>query len=123
MTSIRLIEKWQRAKKDLGIEFVAPYELEIHPGVRIRADLWVPQFGGKEGTLVVTEYSGIEPHLSRIRELGYGFSVLEEPSRPESYDRATFIDMLSDWGWTGQPEKKPGWVREMDGRPTSNTMG
>jgi hypothetical protein len=74
----------------------------------------VSKFGGRHGSLVVTDYSKLKPHLSRIRELGYGFSVLEDPKQPGGYDRSTYIEMLSDWGWTGEPEKKPSWVREID---------
>jgi hypothetical protein len=109
MTASALVRKWETARDDLGIEIAAPYDLEVQPGVTIRADLLVRDFGGRPGTLVVTEYSRVRSHLNTLEELGYGFSVL---TAARSYDRSEFIDMLSDWGWTGEAARKPSWVED-----------
>jgi hypothetical protein len=112
----KLVEEWELARDDLGLDINAPYELDIGDNVVIRADLLVKHFGARNGMLIITEYESVSPHLERINELGYGFSVLEEPrgSASESYDRKVFIDMLSDWGWGGPEAEKPEWVIDPD---------
>jgi hypothetical protein len=75
--------------------------------------------------LVVTEYAKIKPYIEQLRGLGYGFSVLEEPTDDENekHDWAALIDMLRDWGWNGADEDKPYWVAEGAHRRTPQSMG
>jgi hypothetical protein len=114
--SSRLLEEWDRAVRDLKIEIIAPYEVDVAPATTVTVDLLVRNFGGRPGTLVVTDYSRIEPHAESLAALGYGFSVLSEPGdQPWSqYDRGTFIDMLSEWGWTGPAAARPAWLQDRD---------
>ncbi|ULG94611.1 hypothetical protein FH584_20195 (plasmid) [Leptospira interrogans] len=60
--------------------------------------------------LIITNYEDVEPYLEKIYEAGYGFSTLSEPSENEQYSRKDFIELLSDWGWTGDVNLKPEWL-------------
>jgi len=35
--------------------------------------------------------------------MGYGYTSYFEPDDDSLYDRESFIEMLSDWGWAGEP--------------------
>lgn len=115
MPHTKLLNEWNRAGKDLGLQIVAPFKLDLGHGSEILAPLLVRYFGGRNGTIVVTEYATVEPHVERLRQLGYGFSTLSEPTNDDSYDRSIFIEMLSEWEWTGDPAQKPHWIIENDG--------
>ena len=41
---------------------------------------------------------------------------MDAPSETEGYDRATFIEMLDDWGWSGDPSAAPKWLPSTQGR-------
>jgi hypothetical protein len=112
MGKSRLVEEWEAARDDLGLEIVAPYDLRITGNVAVRAEVLVRNYGARNGMLIVTDYAVIQPWLKPLEALGYGFSTLEEPTGDgrEAYDRGTFIEMLSDWGWSGPEAEKPEWI-------------
>jgi hypothetical protein len=115
MQDSKLLKQWKVAAADLGLEIVASYELDIGTGSALKSELLVKDFGATNGMLVVTSYAPIKPYLKQIHDLGYGFSVLQVPRNPanEAYNRGDFIDMLSDWGWTGSEAAKPSWLRTL----------
>ena len=108
----RLVDKWRNANKDLGVEIIAPFCVSIGNDVTIRAELLVKGFGAPKGMLIFTDYSLVKPYVDELLKLGYGFSVLEEPRSDESYDRDTFVAILSDWSWSGSRDRKPGWIAD-----------
>jgi hypothetical protein len=57
----------------------------------------------------------VQPWLKQLETLGYGFSTLEEPMGEghKAYDRGTFIEMLSDWSWSGSQAEKPDWIIDL----------
>jgi hypothetical protein len=104
----RLLQMWKIAAKDLGIEIVAPYLLTLPSGVSVRALLLVRNFGADKGMLVLSAYSDIDNCHDEIVSEGYGYSVLDEPAEDEPYSRQDFIELLKDWGWTG--DSQPLWL-------------
>jgi hypothetical protein len=114
MTKSKLLSKWEAAREDLGLEIIAPFCLKIGNKVSIQAEFLVKNFGASNGMLVVTDYAMVEGYGKQLSSLGYGFSVLEEPSNKanEAYDREIFIGMLSEWGWSGVESEKPDWIIE-----------
>jgi hypothetical protein len=62
--------------------------------------------------LVLSNYSTIKDCRDKLVDLGYGFSVMTEPAPtgPIDYDRGVLVDVLRDWGWTGEPDKRPLWL-------------
>lgn len=111
MSNSKLIHKWQQARDDLGLRITAPAEIDLGNGDTIRADVLLLDFGAKNGMIVITDFNLVKRHLETLQRLGYGFSVLNEPR--DAYNREGFIDMLSDWGWSGN-QPAPDWVKEVD---------
>jgi hypothetical protein len=100
-----LREAWREAAEDLGIRvvtdgcFLVEDSGERHPVVAA-----VPDFAG--GMHVFDTYDErlfllgwVKAHGSTVVELGGGY---------DPYDRATFIEMLNDWDWTGDGDA-PEW--------------
>ena len=112
MAESRLIKKWHAARDDLGIEIVAPYKVELPSGLTLTAKLLVKHFGHRIGTLVFTDVEEVWPHRRELTAFGYSYSVLEEPTSDtdERYDREVFINMLTEWEWTGDEQDQPNWI-------------
>jgi hypothetical protein len=108
----RLIKEWEAARADLGIEITAPYEVELPSGRKVTAKLLVKHFGHRHGTLIFSDTEAVWPYRKELAALGYAYSVLEEPTTQtdQLYDRDIFIDMLSEWEWTGDEQRKPQWI-------------
>ena len=111
MTTNRLIKTWQIAAKDLRIEIITPFILKIESGAQIKAEILLKNFGATNGMIITKDYDQIAPFVDEIVSEGYGFSVLDEPSENEQYVREDFVDILHDWGWSGEKSKKPSWLR------------
>jgi hypothetical protein len=53
-----------------------------------------------------------------VIKLGYGFSTLTEPDRAYPFnaeEKEAFIEMLSEWGWSGDPDEEPEWLEPREG--------
>ena len=104
---------WKAAEHDLGLEIVTPFEVNLAPTQKLVAEFLVKNFGDRNGMLVFTNYDVVKPHREQLQNLGYGYSVLEKPKENEDYVREDFIDLLSDWGWTGDRAMRPKWIIPM----------
>jgi hypothetical protein len=106
--STPLASAWRRAADDLGIEVVVPYRLDE----RFVFVALVRNFGSPNGMLVLAEWD--EKSAAAAEQQGFGFSCMDSPFY-EKYDRQLFVDVLSDWTWTGDPEQTPAWCTESSG--------
>ena len=101
-----LIQAWQAAAKDLGIEIAVAYALTLGNGEQVEADVLVKDFGPM---LVATEAA--EATFRRLDDelaaAGYCWSVF--CGEALAYDRRRFIEILKDWGWTGAKDRRPRW--------------
>jgi hypothetical protein len=102
-------DDWKVAEADLDLEIEAPAEVLLANGTKFYADFLLKNFGGRNGTLVVQDYSRFAGVWEELEKLGYGFSTLD-PSSRQTYDRQIYIEMLSEWSWTGDPAKSPDWL-------------
>ncbi len=59
----RLIAEWKVAAKDLGIEVIAPFTLDLGSGERVRFPVRVCSFGGSEGMLIFSDFDRMKPWL------------------------------------------------------------
>ena len=107
----RLRVHFRRASADLDVEIREDHEIQLASGYRMVVPIFVPSFGGKRGTVVVSDLGEIEGHADELVNEGYGYSVLDEPSEDEAYACDVFIDVLSDWGWSGSSSARPRWMR------------
>ena len=108
-----MIEAWQWAAADLGIEVTSPFvvgdvEFPVH----------VSLFGRLAGALPV--WMGDQRPRSEAEAKGFFISLLN----PEVYckhDLALFVETLVDWGWFGSPDEAPEWyndaVAKVTGKP------
>ena len=106
----RLRGQWRSAGEDLGFGVVEDFELRLSSGKRILVPVLVPCFGAINGMLVVTAFDQLEGATDELVEAGYGYSVMDEPREGEEYDRESFIDILVDWGWSGEASASPKWL-------------
>jgi hypothetical protein len=106
MSPAHLIQAWQAAAKDLGIEIAVAYWLTLGNGEQVEADVLVKDFGPM---LVATEAAeGAFRRLDdRLAAEGYCWSVF--CGEELAYDRTRFIEILKDWGWTGAKNRRPHW--------------
>lgn len=113
MAKSKLAEKWEAARNDLGLDIVIPYQVDFGNNFQVQAKLLVRNFGARKGTLIFTDMDLVWPHRNELSNLGYGYCVLDEPTDKtnEVYDRDLFIDMLSEWEWTGDEATRPTWLR------------
>ncbi|MGQ2802265.1 hypothetical protein ACT54M_18000 [Leptospira santarosai] len=101
---------WKDAAESLDLEVEIPFSIILSDNLKINVPVLLKNFGAKNGMLITTNYEDIEPYIEKIYEVGYGFSTLDEPPENEQYSRKDFIELLSDWGWTGDVNLKPEWL-------------
>lgn len=104
------IEFCSRASEDLGIDFVAPYVLKLPDGHLLKAELLVKHFGAPNGMLIFNDSKEVMKYGDAIIDAGFGVSVMGDPSDRAEYSTQNYVELLSDWGWSGEPELKPSWT-------------
>ena len=110
----KLEQLWNLAKDDLGLDIEAHFSLVLPiKNITITSELLLKNFGVKKGMLIFTRVQDLQGLGKEIVQEGYGYSVLSEPSQTRTYKRDEFITLLSDWGWSGPPEKRPSWMKEL----------
>jgi hypothetical protein len=109
-----LVLEWKVAAKNLGFDIVFPYRAALPSGARIDAELLVVGFGASKGMLIVRNFPDVAAFGDELDRVGYGCCVFEEPEKVREFSRKDFIDVLSDWGWSGHPDKKPGWLKDVE---------
>jgi hypothetical protein len=103
----RLQERLAQAGRELGIRVIIGCEVEIDPRRRVVVDALLPQLGGPKGMVVVHDAQDIRSVANELTKLGYGYSVMSEPS--DEYDLEVYIEVFKDWGWAVE-EAKPDWM-------------
>ena len=107
----RLLQHWRAASADLGLRLKEAFVVDLGPNGILEADLLVEDFGAPKGMLVFSDFRAVTTASGRILDqLGYGYSVMGEPRPEEDYSRDEFVSVLSDWGWSGDPTKRPRWL-------------
>ena len=106
----RCSKTWQRAAQDLGVELVTPFTFVGKDGSSYSCAGLLEWFGGQKGTLIVSHKDDYEVSDAGYA-VGYCISALS-PLWYYRYDRARFIETLSDWGWFGGDENRPSWSLE-----------
>lgn len=103
--------QWHGLAARFGLSVVTPFDVKLGDET-IRVPVLLRDFGARYGMLLVTSFDEIAAYADRITQNGYGFSCLSEPSENESNDDeyTSFIDILTDWGWSGEGEP-PAWLK------------
>jgi hypothetical protein len=106
--SMALATAWREAAEDLGVEVVLPYRLDG----RVDFVALVRDFGGPKGMLVLASWD--EGKAEAATQHGFGYSCMDSPFY-ETYNRERFVEILTDWTWTGNPTARPAWCIESSG--------
>jgi len=98
-------EHWLDLGKRLGIEVIAPFELEV-ASLQLRFTALLPQFGAPRGMIVDSDSDALWSHRKELIAAGYGYSCVEG-SGPADFNVER--EMLTDWGWSSEAPK-PDWL-------------
>jgi len=104
---------WREAAADLGIRFESPFPMQRHGATYWCAGL-LPDFGGPRGAIIASRQSH-DDVFDVAEALGFYASGLS-PYHYETYERASFVETLNDWGWFGDASRKPSWFAGAVGR-------
>ncbi len=102
----RLIARWKTAATKLGIEVVAPVELQDAAGIAFSCEVFLPDFGSDNGALIVSPKTErrIRPQL---RSLSDTIFIVHESG--SAYKQTHVVEELMDFGWFGKPGEEPDW--------------
>jgi hypothetical protein len=101
----KVLAAWREAAADLGFQFTSPYTATAKDGQKFEALGLVHEFGGRIGTLI-----SAEPSADLYPDVGEGYGVSYLSCRGYArYDRESWIEMLDDWGFWGEPTRAPAW--------------
>jgi hypothetical protein len=106
----RVIEAWRTAARELSIEVVAPFTIQVD-GRRHECLAWIQYFGRARGMVIVgaDQYSN-HPNVAKdAMHEGFYFSALGLQAYGR-FDRDWFVETLSDWGFFGPEEHRPEWL-------------
>jgi hypothetical protein len=106
----RFEEIWRAAAADLGLDIVAPYRLELPDKTELEFKVLLKNFGWRNGMLVTDDWSQIREYEDAVIDLGFGYSILGPYTERATYNRENYIEMLSDWTWSGPETDKPKWL-------------
>ena len=101
---------WRTAAKELGFEFVAPFEIRDGDEA-VRFHGYVRNFGGPKGAVFIvceTFQEKVGPALLVAKKNGYFHSMISAEVY-RAFDREVFIEVLRDWGWFGAEANCPTW--------------
>jgi hypothetical protein len=101
---------WEKAEKDLNLDIEVPFTVKLNNNIEFSAAFLVRNFGAKNGMLIIRDGNQVSECGNQLHESGYGYCVMRKPKIEGEYNRIAFVDMLSDWGWTGPSNEKPSWI-------------
>jgi hypothetical protein len=101
---------WRDAAADLGITVKTENRWVGDEPDRYRIIVVIESFGDRNGMAVFDRPCYDKATGQALLADGFGYTHLG--SGYESYKRASFIDMLDDWGWTGQGMPPPWYSGE-----------
>ncbi len=105
------ILQWREAAKDLGFEFIAPYQLMDGPQPLLYVGL-VAGFGSDRGTLIIddAEKDRLNKLMLAASDQGFGYSCMTMGFAP--YDRDIMMEVLREWEWCGAAKHAPKWISD-----------
>lgn len=106
MASVGQVQAWKRVAVELGFSVEAPCDVTLTDGTHVKATAHLKDFGGRNGMIVDPVWAILKPHAQALEASGYGYSCV---TLDQSSDRASIIEVLSDWTWTGVGPA-PAWL-------------
>ena len=100
MQPTTLAEELAHGAQILGVSVEFNYTVSLDDQTQLFAFARFPSLGAANGMLIFTGYEQVKPYWSRLADLGFGFSVLDEITGSGEFDVDAFREMLIDWGWS-----------------------
>jgi len=111
-TRTPLVRGWLEAAQLLSLEVEAPCSVALSLDATVEAEVLVLHFGATHGMVIVRRYDDVRGQTRDLQAAGYGFCVMSDPRPSEIFDLQSYIDVLYDWGWSGEPARTPAWMKE-----------
>jgi hypothetical protein len=108
-----MTERLERAAKELDLEIQLDPWIRLKRGDSVRAHALFPHLGGPGG-MAVFSLGQSKDLLTEESTDGIGFAFLSEPHRSEGFDIDAWLEVFTDWGWSGSPEIRPTWMLSSD---------
>lgn len=107
--SARALQRhWRHLASQYGLRVDTPFTLHVG-GREVTVPVRLRDFGGRHGMLLVTQSALVLPLSEDLVALGFGYSCLDAPEDPETVHHESLVDMLADWGWSGEGTP-PAWL-------------
>jgi hypothetical protein len=87
------------------------FRLTLPSGRELIAVARIADLGAPNGMLLFRTYDEVRDSVQALLDMGYGYSVVDEPRPDEEFDLESFQEMFRDWGWSGKLGGKPTWMR------------
>jgi hypothetical protein len=104
------VQAWRRLATEMGIDVAAPCRIVLSNNIHIEATAHVRDFGAPNGMVVDPDFEVLRPYREALIEAGYGYSGVE---LDDLSDRASIIDMLTDWSWASNRPRPTWWPRSV----------
>lgn len=116
-----LLTTWKVVAEALDLDLIENFSFQLKSGDLIEASFLLKNFGAEHGMLIFCDYEKIKPYVNEIVDHGYGFSILSEPQSASIININDFVNLLSDWGWSGE-HAPPAWINSDSDRSDSVTI-
>lgn len=93
-----LAEWFVQAGEILNLPVEPGFVVLLSDGRALNSVVRVSGIGAKNGMLVFNDYEVIRSNLAELANLGYGFSIMDEPRSDEKFDLEEFKELFIDWG-------------------------
>src|SRR5665213_1136200 len=107
-----LARRLEKACAALGLRVELGFTLSLGDGLKIPTVARIPELGAPNGMLIVTSVETFRGRSKQLADAGYGASVIGEPSGKHEFDLDGWREVFIDWGWGGDPARKPKWMTE-----------
>jgi len=82
-----------------GLPVEVDFVLHLSDVRQLNSVIRVSGVGGEKGMLIFSDHEAIRADPAELLAMGFGYSVMGEPSFGETFDLASFEDVFADWGW------------------------
>lgn len=95
----KLADWFVKAGASCGLPVEIDFALHLSDGRQLNSVVRISGVGGDKGMLIFSDYEAIRVDAAELLSMGFGYSVMGEPSFDETFDLASFEDVFADWGW------------------------
>jgi hypothetical protein len=109
----RMQEYLLRAAEILSLKITIDPSFRLSNGKVLFFDALLHNLSNQNGILILNSDHNIQLESDVRQELsrsGFGVSEFGGPTKNEMFDIDSYIEMFSEWGWSGETEKRPAWM-------------